>query len=305
MAGPPHTHPKPFPNEIFLQIFSYTAKSDLLAVRLTSHDYKDLANESAFSRIVTRTDKTRTQIELYPSNLLTNFVKRLRVSVVEWLDGQNGPGCPTELHDHSDSKFFHGRSHRPQAKTSFQSLEKEHQALLPGGLPGYLKPVLSSERLHGLLFANGRFNPHVTTPRQCGRAMCSCFKCNRGTLLHFLAGSPKLEELCIDWCSIHPLDTWEDVAERLKATLSKLKNVQLRQLFGPLGRSNPDDRLWDVYSSSKSYDNRFGFVQDFFFRQGVNHFSTAGRALERRMYADGAGEVATAGWRERMKELHG
>ncbi|KAL8860656.1 MAG: hypothetical protein Q9178_003009 [Gyalolechia marmorata] len=134
--------------------------------------------------------------------------------------------------------------------------------------------------------------------------LLSGFTCSATMILGFFVGCAKVEELCIDWCRLSPDGTWEEVADWLKEMLLSLKDVQLTKLIGDLGTDNRDDMLDDVYETS-SYDNRYGLVQDFFFRGGVNPFGAAGRALERAKYAANAERLVIPGWFERMKKHHG
>ncbi|KAL8752992.1 MAG: hypothetical protein Q9199_005359 [Rusavskia elegans] len=435
------------PPELRSKIFWHTARSDLPAVRLTSRDCDRYAKELLFSGLITRTDKTKEQIRRCPTNFLSGFAKELRVSVVEWLDGQNGPACYYNERNDSDSNFFHDQTHRQQARIRYENVEAEHYAVPSGRYPGYLNLIFFLGKLQRVLFANGRFNPHVTPQSQCGLINCtyqlpvrrpfathqhtnlhfrllinslaqseikirelivkddhdsrfvlnyesftlppspqaqivfsnltkmhldldtaivhlsspwdlheplntsinqtlkyardlenlsirivvrnrewgdqqnfirvlhgcvfpklktcilSGFKCDIAALQQFFTNCSKLERLCLDWCWLFEPDTWEEVANRLTA-LPALKDVQLRQLFGILGTDDSDDALDDVYDDS-GYDNRYGHVQDFFFRGGVNPFGAAGRVLERRKHEEYAEKVVTPGWFERMQKLHG
>ncbi|KAL8670797.1 MAG: hypothetical protein Q9168_004677 [Polycauliona sp. 1 TL-2023] len=449
MPKPPRPYLTSLPEELRTDIFSYLARADLLAIRLVSRACRNSAERYPFSSVITRTDKTEEQIQRCPTDFFLNSARQLRVSVVEWLDGQNGGGCPVSEHNDSGSRLFHDQFHRQQGERRYQNLETEHHAVLPWGVPNYLNLALSLPGLQSIVFANGRFNPHLS--QQCGRPNCtyqlpprrpyatqrltslhfsllinalarrenrakelivmddhfsrfvlghSCFgvppslqaqivfcnlnklhldldtvdvtinndrdpgnlltgmnqtlkhatklkslsirlairnvdwgdpqsflavlhtcvfpdlktcilsgfKCDSAALLQFLAGSPELEELCIDWCALLDtlFDTWEILAQSLKANMSKLKDVQLRQLIGVLGVFNPNDVFEDTFRSSRNmYMNRYGLVQDFFFRDGVNPFGVVGRALERKKDAEQAREVVTAGWFERMKSIHG
>ncbi|KAL8975292.1 MAG: hypothetical protein Q9205_008107, partial [Flavoplaca limonia] len=69
----------------------------------------------------------------------------------------------------------------------------------------------------------------------------------------------------------------------------------LTRIFGTLGNEGDvADTLDDVYGTD-GYTNRYGNIQDFFLRNGVNPFSAAGRALERIKHAEHAEEVMTSG----------
>ncbi|KAL9629171.1 MAG: hypothetical protein Q9204_005427, partial [Flavoplaca sp. TL-2023a] len=132
----------------------------------------------------------------------------------------------------------------------------------------------------------------------------SGFKGDNALLRQFLAGCPKLEELCIDWWSLFHVDSWEEAADGLKDFVS-LKYVQLTRLFGTLGNEGDvADTLDDVYGID-GYTNRYGHVQDFFLGNRLNPFSAAGRALERIKHAEHAEEVMTPGWYESMQKYHG
>ncbi|KAL8845368.1 MAG: hypothetical protein Q9176_000004 [Flavoplaca citrina] len=416
------------PPELFRHVLSHTAVRDLLAFRLVSRECSDYANEYCFFRVITRTDKTAEQLRVCPTAFLSKHAKELRISVVEWLDGQNGPACHYDERNDSDSEFFHDQVARQQAELRYQSL----------GV-GYLSILRSLSGLRRILFANGRFNPHITPIPQCGRATCtyqlpvrkpfathhetdrhfnmlikelarrdieikelividepdsrfvlhhasfglgqplpeaqivfssltklhldldttiysmfayrhpndpfktsinqtltharslkhlsirvvvrgvpdadqqnitavfhtcvfpelktcilSGFKGDNTLLRKFLAGCPNLEELCIDWWSLFHVDSWEEVADGLKDFVS-LKYVQLTRIFGTLGNEGDvADTLDDVYGTD-GYTNRYGNIQDFFLRNGVNPFSAAGRALERIKHAEHAEEVMTSG----------
>ncbi|KAL8885554.1 MAG: hypothetical protein Q9215_006608 [Flavoplaca cf. flavocitrina] len=426
------------PPELFRHVLSHTAVCDLLAFRLASREFRDHANESCFFRVITRTDKTAEQLRQCPTAFLSQHAKELRISVVEWLDGQNGPACHYVERNDSDSEFFHDQVARRQAELRYQSL----------GV-GYLNLLRSLGGLRRILFANGRFNPHITPIPQCGRASCtyqlpvrkafathhetdlhfnllikelarrditikelividdhdsrfvlhhasfgleqplpqaqivfnsltklhldldttiismlayrhpndpfrtsinqtlmhaqklknlsirvvvrdipgadqqnittvfhtcvfpelktcilSGFKGDNALLRQFLAGCPNLEELCIDWWSLFHVDSWEEVADGLKDFVS-LKYVQLTRIFGTLGNEGDvADTLDDVYGTD-GYTNRYGLVQDFFLRNGLNPFSAAGRALERIKHAEHAEEVMTPGWYKRLQKHHG
>ncbi|KAL8890285.1 MAG: hypothetical protein Q9192_005892 [Flavoplaca navasiana] len=420
------------PPELFRHVLSHTAVCDLLAFRLASRECRDHANEYSFFRVITRTDKTAEQLQQCPTALLSKHAKELRISIVEWLDGQNGPACHYVERNDSDSRFFHNQVARRQAELRYQSL----------GV-GYLSILRSLSGLRRILLANGRFNPHITPISQCGRASCtyqlpvrkafathhetdlhfnllikelarlditikalividehdsrfvlhhasfgleqplpqaqivfnsltklhldldttiismsayrrtsisqtlmhaknmknlsirvvvrnipgadrenittifhSCkfpqlktcilsgFKGDNTLLRQFLAGCPNLEKLCIDWWSLFHVDSWEEVAGGLNDIVS-LKYVQLTRLFGTLGKEGDvTDTLDDMYGTD-GYTNRYGHVQDFFLRNGVNPFSAAGRALERLKHAEQAEEVMTPGWYESLQKYHG
>ncbi|KAL8789735.1 MAG: hypothetical protein Q9213_000986 [Squamulea squamosa] len=135
----------------------------------------------------------------------------------------------------------------------------------------------------------------------------SGFTCNNIVLLRFLVGSPKLEELCIDWCVLVPPGTWEEVADGLKEKLTALTDVQLTGIYGSLGSDDHDDNF-DAGSGmydTGSYDNNYGLVQDFFSHGGLNPFGADGRRLEWRCEMRNAKKAVIPGWFERMKKHHG
>ena len=181
MTGQPRPCLTGLPPELFRHVLSHIAVCDLLAFRLASRECRDHANEYCFFRVITRTDKTAEQFRQCPTALLSQHAKELRISVVEWLDGQNGPACHYVERNDSDSEFFHDQVARQQAELRYQSL----------GV-GYLSILRSLSGLRRILFANGRFNPHITPIPQCGRASCTyqlpvrkAFATHHETDLHF------------------------------------------------------------------------------------------------------------------------
>ncbi|KAL8679578.1 MAG: hypothetical protein Q9224_007023, partial [Gallowayella concinna] len=143
----------------------------------------------------------------------------------------------------------------------------------------------------------------------------------------FLRGCPDLEELCLEECRLfYTDDYWEEVVNALQDTLRALKDIQIVHCIGKLGLDDRHDMLKDVYRPDHDsddsddsyteliqiehdrkipYGNKYGLVQDFFFRGGPNPFGAEGRALERAKFAENAEDVVVPGWLERMQRIHG
>ncbi|KAL8800549.1 MAG: hypothetical protein Q9182_005104 [Xanthomendoza sp. 2 TL-2023] len=149
------------------------------------------------------------------------------------------------------------------------------------------------------------------------------FPCRIADIRSFIHGCPDLQELCLEACQLLQKDCWEEAVTILKETLRALKYVQIAYCCGKLGLDNPDDMLNDVYSyvlpegegvrsdddphgaEQMPYGNKYGLVQDFFFRGGPNPFGAEGRALERAKFVRNAEGVVIPGWLERMQRVHG
>ncbi|KAL8803746.1 MAG: hypothetical protein Q9200_006085 [Gallowayella weberi] len=149
------------------------------------------------------------------------------------------------------------------------------------------------------------------------------FPCKIADICGFIHGCPDLQELCLEECQLLQWDCWEEAVSVLKESLRALTDVQIVYCIGRLGLYNPDGMLNEVYSyvhqgyegvrsdddpqgpGQMPYGNKYGLVQDFFFRGGPNPFGAAGRALERAKFAENAKGVVIPGWLERMQRIHG
>ena len=128
MTDKPRPCLKGHPPELFRHVLSHTAVRDLLAFRLASRECRDHANGYCFYRVITRTDKTAEQLRQCPTAFLSQHAKELRISVVEWLDGQNGPACHYVERNDSDSEFFHDQVARLSPRTRHQKRRRTCQS---------------------------------------------------------------------------------------------------------------------------------------------------------------------------------